>query len=223
MAATEVKEVIEGGLGDWNIGLTAAVGFINPLGAQLDAMIAANAAFRSELAVQLDASLALQASLALSVTDPFAYIKSALQAIIELQAALTAALALPPIGLSIGAELGAAASLSAALSAKLAALLSIDAAIAIKIPAIRAAADMAAALSVGGIVALSFDGLNDDPPNTLAEVGQLIKDKFAAGIGNTAAPPTDYSIAPTKRVSGVIVVTDLSPTFDAMGSIMVTA
>lgn len=222
MAATEVKEVIEGGLGDFNIGLSAAVGFINPLGAQLDAMIAANAAFKAELAAQLDASLALQATLTLSVTDPFAAIKAALQAIIELQAALSAALALPPLALSLGAEIGAAASLSAALSAKLAALLSIEAAIAIKIPAIRAAADLAAALSVGGCVALAFDGLNDDPPNTLAEVGQLIKDKFAAGIGNVTGPAPN-PIGPGERVSGIILVTDLAPTFSAMGSIMVTA
>jgi hypothetical protein len=213
MAATEVKEVIEGGLGDWNVGLAAAVGFINPLGAQLDAMIAANAQFRAELAVQLEASLALQASLSLGFGLEAA-IQAALDALIALQAAFS---------VQFGAELSASAALSAALSAKLAALASIEAAIAIKIPALLAAANMAASLSVGGIVALAFDGLNDDPPNTLAEVGDMIKTKFAAGIGNTAAPPADYYIAPTKRVSGVIVVTDLAPSFDAMGSIMVVA
>lgn len=213
----EVNDVLAGSLGDMNVGLGAAVGAINPMAAQLDAAIAIGLSpLQVDLSASLNASLALQASLSLSISDPLANIRAALAALIELQASLTAALSLPPITLSLSAELAAAASISAALSAKLGGLkLLIDAMVAIKIPAIRLAADLAADLSLGGVVVLSFDGISDG--TNLQTIGNKIQARFsdAGGIGFGAIGPTDH-------VSGIIVVTDFAPTFSAMGRILIT-
>lgn len=221
--STTVDELFTGGLGEINVGAAAAVGFLNPLGAQVDAMIAFGLGpLQLDLAASLDASLALAASLSLSVSDPLAAIRAALAALIELQASLTAALALPPLTLSLGAELSAAASLSAALSAKLGGLkLLLDAAIAVKIPAIKAAAGLSASLAAGPFVILGFDGLDVlSPPDgtmTLQEVGNQIQSLFSGTIGSG---PT---ISSTDNVSGVIIVTKAPLAFSALGNLIITS
>jgi hypothetical protein len=213
--ATTVDEILVGTLGEANIALTAAVGLINPLGAQLDAMVAFGIGpLQADLAASLDASLALTATLSLQVTDPTAAIRAALQALIELQASLSAALALPPLTLSLGAEIGASAALAASLTAKLGTIkLLIDAAIAVKIPALKLAASLGISLGLGDVVVLSFDGINEG--STLADVGSLIQAKFAAGVGAGA-------ITPGELASGVILVTDSNIVFTALGQLIPT-
>lgn len=220
--ATSVDEIITGSLGSINVAAAAAVGAINPLAGQLDAMVALGIGpLQADISSSLSAALSLQATLSLQFTDPFAAIREALQALIELQGSLTAALALPPVVLSVSAELGAAAAVSAALTAKLGAIkLLLDAATNIKIPSVRLAADLAAALSAGPVVLLSFDGLNvsgaGGPPNaTLQQVGALIANKFSAPVGSPAIQPTD-------AVSGIILVTKTNAAFAALGSIIPT-
>ena len=214
MTAT-IDDVLVGTLGDINIGLSAGTAALNPLAAQLDAVIAFGLGpVQSDLPASLDAAIGLQATLALTLSDPTANIRKAIQALIELLASLQAALALPPTVLNIGVELGASAALSAALSAKLGAINQLlNAAIAIKIPAQRLAADLVASLNTGGMVLLSFDGLSD--PTTLQQIGNLISTKFSGGVGLGA-------IAPTDPVAGIIMVTSAPSAFAALGAIIAT-
>jgi hypothetical protein len=151
---------------DFNAGAAASVALLNPLGAQLDALLAAGLGpFQASLAAQFNASLAAQASLSLTLSmGDFALVaqlKAAIAALAQLQAALAGGLAvgLPPIQLGLSAELSATASLAATLKAQLGGLqLLIKAALAVKIPAIRAAASLSAALAVGPFYVISFSG-----------------------------------------------------------------
>lgn len=214
MAAT-IDDVLVGTLGEANIGLAAGVAALNPLAAQLDAMIAFGLGpLQADLSASLDAALGVQATLALTVSDPTAAIRAALQAIIELSATLTAALSLPPLVLDLSAELGASVALSAALTAKLGAIsLLLEAAVSVKIPAVRLAANLAAAISAGDVVLLSFDGLSD--PTNLQDIGSLISTKFSGGIGSGA-------IGPTENVAGIIMVVSSPSVFASLGAIIQT-
>ena len=214
MTAT-LDEVLVGTLGEANIGLSAGVAALNPLAAQLDAMIAFGLGpLQSDLSASLDASLSLQATLALTLADPTANIRAALQAIIELTGTLTAALSLPPTVLNVSAELGASAAISAALTAKLGAIsLLLDAAVSVKIPAVRLAADLAAAISAGSIVLLSFDGFSD--PTDLQTIGGLVDSSFSSGIGSGL-------IAPSDNVAGIIMVAENPSVFASLGLIIQT-
>ena len=149
---------------DFNVGAAAAVALLNPLAAQLDALLALGLGpFQTLLAAQFNAALAAQASLSLSISigdiGIIGALKASIAALAQLQAALAGALALglPPIQLSLGAELSASAALAATLQLQLGGLqLLIKAALAIKIPAIEAAASLGLALSVGPFFAISF-------------------------------------------------------------------
>ena len=191
---------LSGSLGSINVGLSAALGFLWPLGAQIDALIALGIGpFEFDLALQFDASLALQATLSLQVGNPLAALLLAIQAMAQLQAALQAALTLPPITLSIGAELGASVALAGALSAKLGGLqILIEAALAIKIPAMRLAAELQLQLSATPAFLLSFTG------GTLAQTGNAIATEFNAGLTDPGPPNT---IAPGDPVTGIIMLT----------------
>lgn len=210
-----IDEVLVGTLGDANIGLAAGVAALNPLSAQLDSVIAFGLGpLQSDLSSSLDASLGLQATLALTVSDPTENIRNALQAIVELIGTLTAALSLPPTVLDVSAELGASAAISAALAAKLGAVSTIiDAAISVKIPAVRLAADLTAAINAGSVALLSFDGFSD--PTDLQTIGGLIDSKFSSGIGSGLIGPTDLA-------AGIILVAESPSVFASLGAIIQT-
>ncbi len=187
-------------LGEVNVGLLAALGFLNPLAIQIDALLAIGLGpLQAELAARLNASLAAQATLSIQISDPFANIKIFLAAIAQLQAALQAALVLQLPSISIAAELSAAASIAGSLSVQLGGLrLALQAALAVKIPALRALAQLTAHANAGPAFAFSFTG--DD----LAPSGADIAALFAAGLvdgGNTIAPfgePVDGVVLLTK-------------------------
>jgi len=191
---------VSGNLIDMNAGLAAAVGFLYPLGAQIDALISLGIGpFQADLAIQFDASLSAQATLSLQVGNPLAALQLAIAAVAQLQAALQAALALPPLTLSIGAELGASAALAGALAAKLGGLqVVIEAALAVKIPAMRLASELTARLSAGPAFLISFSG------DTLANVGSAVQTDFSAGITDPGPP---NSISPGDPVTGIIMLT----------------
>lgn len=177
---------LAGSLGSINVGLSAAVGFLFPLGAQIDALLGMGLGpLEADLAVQFNAALSASATIGLQIGNPIAALELALGAVAQLQAALQAALALPPIQLSLSAELGASAALAAALQLKLGGLqLLIQAALAIKIPAVRAAAGLQAALTGPGCFLISFTG------DTLAATGGALSGMFSSGItygGDTIA------------------------------------
>jgi len=183
---------------DFNVGAAAAVGAINPLGAQIDGLLAGGITpLQVLLAAQLNASLAAQATISLQVSDPLAAIRELLAAMAQLQAALTAALALPPLEISLGAELTATAALVATLQAQLGPIqLLIQAALNAKIPAIRLAADLGASLGVGPFFVFNFD--NDNLSGAGAEIQALFNSGMNDGT-NTIAPTGE-------PVFGIVIV-----------------
>lgn len=210
-----VDEIAGGTLGEMNVGLGLSVGFINPLSAQIDAMIALGLGpLQADLAIELSGNLTLNANLALELSiDPTASLRAALAAIAQIQAALSLGLALPSVSITAGAQLSAGAALAAGLTAKLGIIKGIiEAALRIKFPAIAAGAELAAALAAGPAIAASFDGLSDG--STLAEMGSVVEAKFAGGLSYGSE-----TIDPTDPVSGIMFVTTAAAAFDAMGFI----
>lgn len=197
---------------DFNVGATAAVAFLNPMGAQLDALLSLGLGpFQASLATQFNASLALQASLALTLSlgdvSIIGQLKGAIAALIELQAGLSASLALglPSISLGLSAELGTAGALAAALKIQLGGIqLLIKAALAVKIPAIRAAASLSAALAVGPFFAISFSGV------PLQDVSGWLSSEVSGG-GLSA---DSENLLPTDSTYGVLIF-GTSPSFQA--------
>jgi hypothetical protein len=210
-----VTEVGGGTLGSFNVGLSASLGFLFPLSAQVDALLGvALGPLQVDLGIQLNAALALQATLVLEISDPLAALRLAIAAAAQLQAALTAALTLPPVQLSLSAELSAAAALAGALTARIGGLkLLIAAALQVKIPAIKLASDLALAASAGPAIILSFDGIADG--TNLAQIGGQIQSKFSSGV--SFGPD---SIGPATPVSGVIIVTAGASVFASLGAIL---
>lgn len=206
-------DAIKGGtLGTFNVGLAAAIPMINPLAAQLDAMIGfALGPLQADLAAQFNAAVALQATLTLQIGDPTAGLQLAIAALAQLQAALTAALTLPSINMSLSAELSASAALAASLSIKIGGIkLLIEAALAIKIPAIELAANMAANLTAGPFYIVTFSG------DSLATTGGLIAAEFAGGLDDGVTTP----ILPTQEVFGVLLVSSVPSASAALSAII---
>ena len=212
MAVTLVTSTTLGGL---NVGLAAALGFINPLSAQIDALIALGIGpFEFDLAAQFNAALAAQASISLQISDPLAALNAAIAALASLQASLSAALSLPPLTLGLSAELSASAALAATLSAKLGGLaIAVAAALAIKIPAVQAAAVLAASLSAGPVFLHQFTG--DTLSGTMTEISGL-----SAGMSDPGNPSNN--LVSGDSVSGFLFTTKDPGAFVAMSSIFAT-
>lgn len=181
------NEIAGGTVGEVNPALTLAAGFLNPLGAQIDAFLAATLGpLQADISAQLNANLQVQASLGLSIGNPFLSLQLALSAIGQLQAAIQAALAFPPITIEANAQLSATAALAGALSAKLGLLdVAVQAILKIKIPALQAAANINANLSAGPIV------LMEATSPTLSGAGADIQSAFNVGVGGAVLPPPD--------------------------------
>jgi len=168
---------------EFNVGAAASVALLNPLAAQLDAMIALGLGpFQLSLSAQFNAALAASASLALTLSvGDFALIanlKAAISALAQLQAALAASLALglPPVSLGLSAQLTLTASLAATLQVRLGAIqLLIKAALRVKIPAVKLAAQLSASLAVGPFFAVSFSG------TTLSDVSSWLASEVVGG------------------------------------------
>lgn len=212
--AGDLQDVGSFTLLDVNVGLAAAVGLLNPLAAQLDAVIALGLGpLQAQLAAELQAVLGINASLALSF-NPLASIQAALTALAALQAALQAALAIP--NLEINASIAANLQVAAVLQAQLGLLNAIiSASIAIKIPAIQALAQLNAALSAGPVTLLSF-GVDSGSftPLSLTTIGGQVQAAFSTGV---AGP-----INPGDLVAGVILVTASPTAFAGIQAILKT-
>lgn len=202
--------VVSGTLGSFNVGLSAAVGFLVPLGIQIDALIAAGLGpFQLDISARLNALLAAQAGLAISIGNPFLSLQILLSAIASLAAAIQGALALGLPNISIGLQLSAVAALSGSLAITLGGLqLAIKLALAIKIPALRAAAELAAALSAGPAFAFTYNG-------PLATVGNEIGALYNAGLidGTNVINPWD-------DVFGVTLLSSVPSVQAALGVII---
>jgi hypothetical protein len=198
---------VGGSLGDFNVGLSGAIAFLNPLSAQLDLLISLGLGpYQADLSVQFNVALSATATLSLQISDPTIGLQMAISALAQLQAALTAALSLPTISLSLSAELSASFALAAALSLKLGGLkLLIEAAIQIKIAAMKFVADLALGLSLPGAAAFSFA---DD---TMIVTGGQIQTLFSAPL---------VGINPGDVVYGIVLMTKLPAVSAALDAII---
>ena len=112
-------------LADFNVGAAGAVAFLNPLAAQVDALIAGGLGpFQTALWGAAQPPLAIQASLGLDISNGSANaldaIRQALASLSQLLAALSSILGgFPPPELSLTAQLGAASSLATTLKTQL--------------------------------------------------------------------------------------------------------
>ena len=180
---------------DFNVGCAGAVLLLNPMAAQIDALLALGLGpFQTALAAQFNAALSAQATLSLQISlgdiGLLVALQASIRALVALQASM--ALGLPIPSLSLGAELGASVALMATLQVLLGGVrLLIEAALAVKIPAIRAAAALAAALSAGPFFGISF-GMTL-PQSTLAAQGAEFASLFATGLvdGTNVIDPGD--------------------------------
>lgn len=197
---------IAGTLANFNVGLSAAVGFLVPLSAQIDALIAVGLGpFKADISSRLNAALGAQAGLAISIGNPFLSLQILLSAIANLQAAIQGALAFGIPSPQIGIQLSAFAALSGSLAITLGGLeLAIRLALQIKIPALQAAADLRAALNAGPAFALAYEG-------PLGVVGSEISAAFNSGLtgNNLSGPPSTLSLSPADSVYGVTVLTSV--------------
>lgn len=205
--------IVSGTLGEFNVGLSAAVGFLVPLGAQIDALIAVGLGpFKADLSARLNAALSAQAGLAISIGNPFLSLQILLSAIATLAAALQGALALGLPNIQISAQLSLVAAISGTLAITLGGLqLAIKLALALKIPALEAAATLTAAMSAGPAFAFTYNG-------ALATVGSEISAEFNAGLvhgSNTIAPGDD--------VFGVTLLSSVPSVQAALGAIIQVA
>lgn len=189
-------------IGAINVAASGAVALVAPLFAELD--LALFGAFglgplQADLRLQFKAALDAEVSLGIQISDPFA----SLQALANLLASLQ--LGLPTIALQATAALSANLAISAALAAKLGGIQAlIEAALAVKAPAIQFMAALQAALSAGPVDLLSFGIDSSGNPvgtDTLALVGSAVQAQFSAGL------PGGTPILPGDPVFGIILVT----------------
>lgn len=227
-----VSNPFGGSLVDFNVGLSAAIALIYPIGisleglsAQIDALLSIGLGpFQAELALQFNAALAAQATLTLQIGigDPLVSLELAIAALAQLQAALTAALQFPPINLSLSAELSASVALAGALSARLGLLsLAIQAAIKIKLAGLKlllgtleATADLEAQINVGPAWAFNFSDPDPGGPGeeTLADIGEQIRTMFTTtgvGTGGDAILPSHND------VYGIVLMCRAAPAVQA--------
>lgn len=200
---------------DINVAAAGALGFLNPLAAQVDAVVAFGfGPLQASLAAQLQASLSLGAELS-GLVNPAARLQAILGALAQLQAAIQAALQLPApeISLQLSAALDAAAIIEVQLGL-LQAL--IKASLRVKIPAVTFAADLAANLSAGPITLFAF-GDPLPPGMPLAAVGSEIQAAFANPAG------IDGGILPTDNVAGLLLVTKTPSAFAGIRATMKTS
>src|SRR3972149_2424047 len=153
-------------LGEFNVGLAAALGFLNPLGAQIDALIGIGLGpLTFDLNARLNVLLSAQMNIGLQLAlDPRARLTALLSALASLQAAIAGALSIE-LAAKMTIEVGLLGAITGAIGIQLGGLqLAISLALAIKIPALRLGGRMAAAVSAGPAFATVSTG-------TMNEVG----------------------------------------------------
>lgn len=153
-----------GSLIDVNIGGALALGIINPLNAQIDFALWGSLGIGSiyaDLDAQLQAALTASFDIGLNISNPYLGFQLALAGIAQLQGQISAALAgaLPVISLDATGQLAANAALIANLELRLGGLkVILDGVLAVKLPSIQFAAELAAALSAGPVSVVAWEG-----------------------------------------------------------------
>ncbi len=187
--------------------LPGIVLIIPPLLAQFDLTLTGQfglGALLADISAQLNAAISVQVNI-LQISNPFAAIQAQLQALLMVQASLTAALAL---GLpSVSASFTASLSVNPELGLQIGGIqLLIQAGLAIKIPII----DLLASLSVGPVDILTIGFTGTD---TLASSGAGYAALASTGIG---------TLLPTDQVFGVIILTKVPAASVVMQAVFLT-
>jgi hypothetical protein len=213
-----IDTVKSGTLGAFNVGLAAGVGFLVPMGAQMDALVASGLGpFQADLSAQLNAALSASANLTVSVGDPTAGIRSVLASLSGIQTALAQALAeataFPSENLAASAQystqLSAMTALAATLGAQLGALQqAVSDATNVKLPALREAASLTESINAGPAFFIDFDG-------PLGTVGGELAAQFAGGLVDGS-----NVILPTQHVYGVLLLSSVPSVQTALSAII---
>lgn len=205
-----IGNVKSGTLGSFNVGLAASVGFVAPLGIQVDALVAAGLGpFQADLTARLTATGAAAANLTIQVGNPAISIQAILMALANIQGALAAALTLPNPSVELGGQLTAMLAQQATLGLQLGALQqAVQVATQTKVAALRTAAEVAAQVSAGPAFAFTFSG-------ALNSVGAEIGSLFGSGLAD--GPNT---IEPSTPVSGIVILTSVPSVQDALSAII---
>lgn len=203
-------------LGEVNIGLAAGLGLLNPMLLQFDLFLTGQfglGPFLADIQVQFTSAISAALQLNLALGDPLQALRALLAAFVSLQAALSVALSfgLPTASLQIGLQLSVVVALSASIGLKLGGIKAMIAAgAAVKLPAVRFVAKMAATLAAGPVHLVTFRG------NTLAGSGAELAALFANGLG-----PSD-PLHPGDFVDGILLVTKDPVVFQALAAILRT-
>lgn len=198
--------IFAGTLLEINVAAAGALAVLNPLLAQIDFSLFGYlgiGALQADLQAQLSA--ALEASVTVSLP-----LEGWLQAYAAFQAQLELALS---GSIGIGVQANASASFAALLSLQIGGLEAIiQAALAVRIPAVTFAAMLAAALSAGPLFVLSFENI------TLTQAGTSISGDFYAGLTQGA-----HTILPSDAAYGIVIVTKAPSAWGALQVTMLTA
>jgi len=200
--------IFAGTLFDINVAASGALAVLNPLLFQIDLTLFGSlglGAFQANLQMQLSA--ALNASISIKLPN----LQALLNAILELEAALMFALEalLPQVNVSFNVM----ADFALALSVQLGGIeLLLQAALAIKIPAMTFAASLEAALCAGPLFVLSFEDIS------LASAGASIAGDFGAGLLHGQS-----HILPGEHVYGIVLVTKAVSAWTALSATMLVA
>jgi hypothetical protein len=207
-------------LGAINVGLTAQIGLLVPLLAQFDLMLTGSfglGALAADLSAQLSAAIGVQAQVTLQISDPFAALEALIAAFVQIQAqvSLILTLGLPNIAAQLAATLSASLSISAGLSLNVSGVgLLIEAALAVKLPAINLLAELQEALTAGPFVLLA---VGYDSFTTLEDSGF---DYQALTTGPIGSPTAIY---PTDQVYGVMILTKSPSASASLSAILLTS
>jgi len=204
-------------LGSINVSAQASLLALNPLLAQIDFALFGSlglGALQANFQAQLSAALQASFDIGLNISNPFLGFQIALAGIAALQAQIALALsgAIPTISVEATGQISAMASLAAALAIQIGGLEAlIQGSLAVKLPAVSFAAQLAASLSAGPVFLLSFEDV------MLSSAGSSISGSFTGGL--SYGP---YSIAPTEVCSGIILVTKSPTAWAAMKATLAT-
>ena len=208
MAISIVAALPVGGI---NIAAAGSVGLATGLISQLDLALFGSfglGSLSSDLSLQFSAALDAEVQIGLQISDPVA----SLEALANLLASLT--ITLPSINLEANAALSANIASAAAIGLQLGGINAlIEAALAVKTPAVDFFANIAAALGAGPLFLVNFS--ETSLSGGLAQAGIEIDTLFNGGLVAGAD-----AIAPTDPVYGVIIVTKDPAAFAALGVVL---
>jgi hypothetical protein len=198
-------------VGGINIAAAGSVGLATGLISQLDLALFGSFGLggaSADLSLQFSAALDAEVQIGVQISDP----TQTLLALANLLAGLS--IGLPTVNLQANAALSANIASAAAISAQLGGISAlIEAALAVKVPAVNFFTQIAAAISAGPLFLINFS--DTSIAGGLAEAGLEIGTLFSEGLVSGSD-----AIAPFDPVYGVVIVTKDPAAFAALGAVL---